>query len=167
MQAIKNLESMKFHIAPEIDYEYCGGGEPSPEYEKFLAELSTHKYEAISYLINQNPNIHISSTYRTSITKGLLNGESAYRLLLQAIKCISEMTGDKPFYTENYDTVKSVYGEGLLETAPLEVELEEVRSRLEKLTRPELPQNDRRVRAVKAHRERESQLIKMLGESTE
>lgn len=155
---------MKFHITPEIDYEYCGGGEPSPDYEKYLAELSAHKYEAISYLINQNPNIRVSNTYRTAITKGLLNGESPYRLLLQAIKCISEMTGDKPFYTENYDTVKSVYGEGLIETTPLEIELEEVRNRLEKLTRAELPQDDRRIRAIKAHRERESRIIKILGE---
>lgn len=111
--------------------------------------------------------IRRSEGLRAEITKGILQGEAVYNLLLKAIECISLMTGETLFYNQNREQIKAIYGVGLLETVPLEIELDEVRRRLAMLTRPELekePSESReRIRqAVKRHRERETQLIELL-----
>lgn len=96
---------------------------------------------------------------RADINKGILSGESPFDLLLKAIECISLMTGEKLFYSQNREQIKAIYGAGLLEVLPLEWELDEVQQRLKMLTRPELDnepeESKRRIQtAVKAHNDR-------------
>lgn len=53
-------------------------------------------------------NINLSEQLRCSITKQIQSGQQdTYKLLIDAIKCISLMTGDTVFYNQNVDKLKS------------------------------------------------------------
>lgn len=96
----------------------------------------------------------------SEITKGITGGIEPARLLLMALECISCQTGEtRVFYEQNKQNLIAIHGAGLLEPAPLQMELDEVNKRLAMLTRPELdaePEDSReRIRrAVKAHEAR-------------
>lgn len=114
-------------------------------------------------------NIARSGRLRTEIIKGVKRGESPYRLLLKAIECISLMTSDTVILNTVREDIKSIYGAGLLEAEPLQVELEEVQKRLVKLEqaagREGEPEDSRqRIKnAIKAHHARADQLKKLLS----
>lgn len=168
MNAIKQLENIGYRLNLAIDY--TGPANVPLNVDTLLSELAAHKPEAILYLAERNNNpahTRISEQYCAAITKGIQAGESPYTLLLQSIECISAMTGDSLFYTQNYENIKAIYGAGLSESVPLHMELTEVRQRLTMLTRPEIqdepPDSRKRIeRAIKSHRDRESQIINMM-----
>jgi len=97
------------------------------------------------------------------ITKGITRGEEPAWLLLKACEVIGGMTGDVLFHEQNRKNLIAIHGAGLLEPAPLDMELQEIRQRLTMLTRPELDNEpaDNRARierAIKAHKERAAYL---------
>ena len=104
-------------------------------------------------------NIKKAGELRSDILKGIQQGENSYTLLLQAIECISKMTGESLFYTQSKEDIKAIYGVGFQQHQPLEIEIREVEKRLQMLTRPEL-QNEpadskgRINRAIRQHKER-------------
>lgn len=109
-------------------------------------------------------NIKRAGELRSNILKGLQAGEDPIALLLQAIKCISLMTGDTVIYTQSKADILAIYGWGLGEPEPLQRDLEDAQRRLQSLQRavneegvPEL-ERERLQNAIKAHRE----LIKSL-----
>ena len=114
-------------------------------------------------------NISRSGQLRTDIIKGVKAGESPYKLLLKAVECISLMTGDSLFLDATRADIKSIYGAGLLEVEPLQVELEEVQTRLVKLeqaaTREGEPEDSKQRigNAIKAHHKRAEQLQGILS----
>lgn len=115
------------------------------------------------YATYQN-NIKKAGELRSNILKGLQAGEDPIALLLQAIECISLMTGDTVIYTQSKANILAVYGWGLGEPEPLKRDLEDAQRRLQSLQRalneegvPEL-ERERLQNAIKAHRE----LIKSL-----
>lgn len=129
-----------------------------------LQEAETQHREV--YRAHQDA-IRRAGILRADITKGIQAAESPHTLLLKAIECISLMTGDSLFHSQNKANMGAVYGMGLMEPEPLKKELQEVRWRLEMLTRPELDSEpaDSRARidqAIKAHRQREAQILKIL-----
>ena len=104
----------------------------------------------------------------SEVTKGIASGVAPERILLTACEVIGAMTGDTLFYEQNRENLKAIYGVGLLEPVPLQIELEDVRRRLAMLTRPELqdepPESRARIgRAVKAHEERAAALEARIG----
>ena len=109
-------------------------------------------------------NIKNSGGLRTEILKGAKAGEPLVALLLKAVKCISLMTSDTVFYTQLERDIKNIYGAGLLEREPLEIELKEVQQRLQRLEQAlqrntEPTDSKQRIeRAIQAHRKRISQL---------
>lgn len=109
-------------------------------------------------------NIIISGSLRTEIIKGARTGEPLVALLLKAVKCISIMTSDTLFYSQIEEDIKSIYGAGLLEKEPLELEIKDTRERLLRLEQAlqrdtEPADSKRRIEwAIQAHRERISQL---------
>lgn len=113
-------------------------------------------------------NIKESKGLRTEILKGIKAGEPPIALLLKAIKCISLMTGEAAFYSQIEGDVASIYGAGLLEREPLELELRGVQGRLQNLQKAlergtEPADSRQRIeRAIQAHRARESQLKSMI-----
>ncbi|MFA7162826.1 MAG: hypothetical protein WC097_01580 [Eubacteriales bacterium] len=114
-------------------------------------------------------NIRISGELQTELLKGARAGEPAYTLLLKACKAISLMTGNKPFYSQIYKDLKAIYGEGLKEQIPLEWELDEVRERLANMEEAIKRENtgtdsrERIAKAIEAHRERERELLELIG----
>ena len=99
----------------------------------------------------------------SEVTKGIINGVAPERLLLTACQIIEGMTGDTLFYEQNRENLKAIYGAGLLEPVPLQVELDDVRRRLAMLTRPELDAEPddvrRRIRTATAAHEARAALL--------
>lgn len=101
-------------------------------------------------------NIKTSSQLQTEILKGAKAGESVYSLLLKACKAISLMTSNSVFYSQLDGDIRAIYGQGLLDPLPLQIELQETQERLtrlrEALNREIEPDAKERIqRAVKAH----------------
>lgn len=109
----------------------------------------------------------------TAILKGARAGESITALLLKAGECISLMTGDSVFYSQLEEDIKGIYGAGLLEPEPLQLELEEVKGRLQKLQESlqregEPADSKRRIEnAIEAHKKRANQLQKLIERETQ
>ena len=115
-------------------------------------------------------NIKRAGRLRSDILKGLRSGEDPLAILLKALECISLMTGDTMIYTQSKADLLAIYGWGLEQPAPLELELEEAKTRLAMLTRPDLATDrlpldtrERIQRAVTAHREQIERLEQALG----
>lgn len=101
-------------------------------------------------------NIKTSSQLQTEILKGAKAGENVYSLLLKACKAISLMTSNSVFYSQLEGDIRAIYGQGLLDPLPLQIELQETQERLarlrEALNREIEPDAKERIqRAVKAH----------------
>lgn len=101
-------------------------------------------------------NIKTSSQLQTEILKGAKSGENIYSLLLKACKAISLMTSNSVFYSQIEGDIKAIYGQGLLDPLPLQIELQETQERLQRLREAlnreiEADAKDRIQRAIKAH----------------
>lgn len=78
------------------------------------------------------------------------------------------MTSNTAFYSQLEDDIKAIYGAGLLEPKPLELELEEVQGRLERLIEAskrgtETADSLQRIeRAIQAHKQRATELKGMI-----
>ena len=172
MEIIRRLEQLGYQLREQLTFEYIlSDGNPPEESKALLNELRGKRYEAILYLLERSehpPNIRKAGQYTSEIAKGISNAENPYKLLLKAMECISHMTGDSVFYTAGYENIKAIYGEGLLEIVPLEMELEEMRARIRKLeeslTREGNSENvkARISNAIKAHKLRESYLSEIM-----
>ena len=113
-------------------------------------------------------NIKVSSQLQTDILKGAKRGEDIYSLFLKAVQAISLMTSNTVFYSQLNDDIRAIYGAGLLEPKPLELELEEVQGRLERLIEAskrgtETADSLQRIeRAIQAHKQRATELKGMI-----
>lgn len=114
-------------------------------------------------------NISRSQTMTAELLKGVHAGEDSNLLLLKATKIISMMTGNGLIYEQLESDLKSIYGAGLLEPYPLELELKEIQGRLERLQEAEQREGEteaskQRIRnAITAHRKREIYLKELLN----
>lgn len=119
-------------------------------------EQEDHKRSLEVYRTYQE-NIKTSSTLQTEILKGLKAGEDAYSLFLKAAKAISLMTSNSLFYSQIEADIGAIYGRGLQHKPPLQKELQETQTRLQRLLEAEKREQhtDSRERiraAIKAHR---------------
>lgn len=111
-------------------------------------------------------NTKTSSQLQNDIFKGLKAGEDIYSLFLKATKAISLMTSNSVFYRETEENLKAIYGIGLQEKPPLQMELATVEDRLFHLEEATLwSTGDELLRiqkAIQAHEERATELKKMI-----
>ena len=99
---------------------------------------------------------------QAEIFHGISRGEPAERLLLKAIESMALRDGDTVSYKEARENMKAIYGIGLGEEVPLQIELEEVEGRLTKLRESYERETDsdqkdmveRLKNAIRAHEER-------------
>lgn len=82
-------------------------------------------------------NIKTSSQLQTEILKGAKAGESIYSLFLKACKAISLMTSNTVFYSQLEGDIRAIYGQGLLDPLPLQIELQQTQERLTRLREAE------------------------------
>lgn len=97
-----------------------------------------------------------SAALRAEILRGVKAGEGIYSLFLKAVKAISLMTNDTLLFDQIAGELPTIYGKGLLEPEPLELELEATKERLERLqqaaTRAQTAQELAQIQAaIKAH----------------
>lgn len=109
--------------------------------------------------------IRTSETARTAITKGLQAGLNPYRLLLTAVDCIGKLTSDTVFSSSAKDTITLLYGEVMGDPKALEIELEEVETRLEHLRAYQGTTEERmRVQSIiRQHENRAQELKNRIG----
>ncbi len=108
---------------------------------------------------------------QAEIFHGITCGEPAERLLLKAIECLALRDNDTVSYQEARENMKAIYGMGLGEEVPLEIELEDVEGRLAKLRdsyerEKDSEQKDmveRLKRAIQTHEARVKELRARLG----
>ena len=105
-----------------------------------------------------------SGQLTAEILKGLNAGESPYILLMKAAECIGLLTGETRVFPQSVkDKITEIYGQGLTDSRALEIELADVRRRLATLTRPDLEQTANIKNAIRAHKEREQQILSLQG----
>ena len=106
-----------------------------------------------------------SNGAKTAIIKGLQAGLNPYRLLLMATDCIGKLTGDTVFSSAAHDAIALLYGEIVGDPPALEIELDEVETRLAKLRRyQEEHTEDLRVQGIiRAHENRAQELRNRIG----
>ena len=94
------------------------------------AELQQRELKRAREIIKEyQDNIRASGTLKSELLKGTNRGEEIPRLLLQACKLVSIMTGDELFYTIIERNVREIYGAGMLEQVPLDMELKALERR--------------------------------------
>jgi len=106
--------------------------ENPPAAAQLRREAEQQQYElrrAREILKEYQDNTRASGTLKSEILKGTNRGEDIPRLLLQACKLISIMTGDELFYTIIERNVREIYGAGMLEQVPLDIEIKSLERR--------------------------------------
>ena len=134
---------------------------------KKAVESKNAKEEALRICREHQQNTAKSQHLQSDILKGLKAGEDVYSLFLKAAKAISLMTSNSVFYSQTEEDLKAIYGRGLQEKPPLQIELEEVQGRLQKLIEAEKREKDsnskeRIHRAIQAHKDRATELRGMI-----
>lgn len=117
-------------------------------------------------------NIKRSGQLQTDILKGARAGEDIYSLFLKAVKAISLMTSNTVFYSQIEGDIRAIYGQGLLDPLPLQIELQETQERLTRLREAEereleADSRERIKRAVTAHENRIAELEALIAKGAE
>lgn len=103
----------------------------------------------------------------TRILKGVRAGEDPVTLLLIASHAISSMTGNRLFYSQVSDDIKTIWGDGLERPAALISDLRETKERLSRLrsaeARAKTKEEAARIHgAIVAHKNRIAELETLL-----
>lgn len=142
------------------------------ELEKILlADLRMKKAEERSLKVHREHQRREAAAgqLRDQIITGMYEGKDLFSLFTLAAEAISIMTDDPLFYREVEKNLLTVYGKGLGARQPLQNELREAQTRLQRLLAAEaeesLPDEKKRLRrAIEAHRREISELEAKLAE---
>ena len=163
-------ETIKANTATETRVEGEKPIEANPEGLGGLAKLQgmadDKKREidrALAICREYQQNTRNSSQLQAEILKGARAGEDIYSLFLKAVKAISLMTTNTLFYSQLEGDVRAIYGVGLGEPTPIQMELQQAQERYTKLqnaleTEPNGDSRERLQKAVTAHAKRISEL---------
>lgn len=163
----QNLNAVESPLAPLNQTPPKQPQEQAPAL-KVQQQLNTHyEDEAQRVYRTYQENIRKAGGLRSELLKGAQAGESCYSLLLKACKCISLMTSDSVLYSSMESVITSVYGHGLLEPQPLEIELAQLRTRLDTLRASEQREQTPEVReriadSIKAHEKKAAELERLI-----
>ena len=164
---VENLNAVESPLAPLNQTPPKQPQEQAPAL-KVQQQLNTHyEDEAQRVYKTYQENIRKAGGLRSELLKGAQAGESCYSLLLKACKCISFMTSDTVLASTMESIITSVYGHGLLEPQPLEIELAQLRTRLDTLRaseqREQTPEARERIAdSIKAHEKKAAELERLI-----
>lgn len=119
----------------------------------------------------QQQSIQKAGYLNSDLLRGIKRGESIYKLFLQAVEIIGLLTGDTTMHSQASEDIKAIYGMGFLEPYPVQMELDEIRQRLSKLSeaikQPGQPDDTlkRIYSAIEYHRQREMQIENLMQPS--
>lgn len=113
-----------------------------------------------------------ASQLQVEVMKGLQSGEPVERLLLKALESLALKDNDTVSFPEAKKTLIAIYGDALGQPVPLQIELEEFETRLERLKQAyeegketEAKDTQERVKnAIMAHENRIALLKKKIGQ---
>ena len=80
-------------------------------------------------------NIKKSETARRDICRGLVLAENPFRLLMIAVKCITDMSGDGTFFSSCQQSLENIYGAGLEDPQYIDNRISELKQSIDKLER--------------------------------
>lgn len=80
-------------------------------------------------------NIRRSETARRDICRGLLLAENPFRLLMIAVKCIADISGDGTFFSSCQQSLENIYGAGLEDAQYIDHRVSELKQSIDKLER--------------------------------
>ncbi|MDE5576130.1 MAG: hypothetical protein K2J11_01910 [Oscillospiraceae bacterium] len=80
-------------------------------------------------------NIKKSETARRDICRGLVLAENPFRLLMIAVKCITDMSGDGTFLSSCQQSLENIYGAGLEDPQYIDNRISELKESIDKLER--------------------------------
>lgn len=134
-------------------------------------EREDHQRSLEAYRAYQE-NTKRSEQLQSEILKGIKAGEDVYSLFLKAAKAISLMTSNSVFYSQIEADLTAIYGRGLLYKPPLQKELQEAQTRLQRLTEAEKRETEtdsreRIKRAIEAHKRTIAELVTMIEQPAE
>lgn len=115
-------------------------------------------------------NIKRTDQLQAEISKGLLCGEDIYKLFLKAMDALGFMVHDKSLSSRTRETLIGIYGYGLQEPRPLEIELEAIQVRIKRMegalnwVGPNIAGNIKQ--AIEAHREQAEGIQRRLAMMT-
>lgn len=129
----------------------------APRLERQAQGITEERQRIAQAYMEYQENIKTSACLQAEIAKGLLAGEGIYTLFLKAMDAIGRMVGDRQLLDRTRSTLISVYGVGLHESQPLEMEKAAVRERLANLetalASAPPDHRDQIERAIRAHRQ--------------
>ncbi|MBQ8780683.1 MAG: hypothetical protein IJZ72_03295 [Oscillospiraceae bacterium] len=79
-------------------------------------------------------NIKKSETARLNITRGLALGKNPFTILMIAVKCIADMSGDSTFYDVCCKSMQAVYGAGLEDKDYMKAKIIDLEENILKIT---------------------------------
>lgn len=134
-------------------------------------EREDHQRSLEAYRAYQE-NTKRSEQLQSEILKGIKAGEDVYSLFLKAAKAVSLMTSNTVFYSQIEADLTAIYGRGLLYKPPLQKELQEAQTRLQRLTEAEKRETEtdsreRIKRAIEAHKRTIAELVTMIEQPAE
>lgn len=133
---------------------------PAAPLQRQQEQAATVEAQAAAAYREYQENIKRAGELRTAILKGLDAGENPYRLLYMAAECIGRMTGETKAFAEIVKgRITEIYGDGLHDPQAAALELDDVRARLKMLRRPELEHTRNLDAAIRAHEQREHELM--------
>ena len=109
------------------------GAPPAPPHSLLAPERPQEAHGGAEVYKKYQEATRASERAKTAIIKGILAGANPYRLLLTAADCIGKLTGDTSFLDITHNNLLHLHGDVLGEPQALEIELEEVEARLERL----------------------------------
>lgn len=162
--AIDTMTAQK-PVEAHVNVINVNGASTPPSAESVTEALQ--KRVAAIYKAQQQA-IQATGQKTTELLKGIQRGENIYKLFLQAIEIIGLMTGDTVIHNQAAEDIKTVFGVGLLEPYPLQMELEEIRQRINKLSEAteradQLDDSLKRIyNAIAQHKTRERQIESLI-----
>ena len=149
----------------------AGTGQNKSPFPRILSREKEERQNAREMYATYQQNITRAGELRSDILKGIHRGEPLADLLLKALECIGNMTGDTVIHEQGKREILAIYGWGLGDPAPLQLELEETKKRLARLEDPETKAHTADLElirtAIKAHKEKITDLEQAIAKSQE
>ena len=134
--------------------------------QREIDQANGEKQQALLVYKEYQKNIMVSSQLQSEIMKGLQAGEDIYTLFLKAMKIVALTTSNNVQYDITEQYIREIYGIGLGNPAPLEIELQKVKERLHRLEQSKANGMDYTQsidRAIKSHQNKVNEIEELIS----
>lgn len=125
------------HSKPPKTAKKPAEGKKEPQAQALQRKANDRKKQledSAGILKEYQKNKRLTNEIVAEITKGIQQGADIHGLFLKAVEALALTTNDTLLYDNARQNLKTIYGIGLKETYALELEREDTKTRLERLT---------------------------------